>query len=87
MDPGDGLFFHCNLLHSSDQNKSDLRRWVMITSYNKRKNNPVYEHHCPLYHPMNIVENEAILKCSLMGTQDKEFVDPKNDTSAQKNLD
>ena len=35
MEPGDVLFFHCNLLHTSDQNKSDMRRWAMITSYNQ----------------------------------------------------
>ena len=36
MEPGDALFFHCNLLHSSDQNNSDMRRWAMITSFNQR---------------------------------------------------
>ncbi|KAG7154261.1 L-proline trans-4-hydroxylase-like 3, partial [Homarus americanus] len=30
MKAGDMLFFHCNLLHTSDQNSSDLRRWVFI---------------------------------------------------------
>ena len=35
MEPGDALFFHCNLLHTSDQNRSDMRRWVLIASYNQ----------------------------------------------------
>ena len=35
MEPGDALFFHCNLLHMSDQNSSDMRRWVLIASYNQ----------------------------------------------------
>src|SRR5437868_821287 len=30
MAPGDTLFFHCNLLHRSDQNRSDNPRWSMI---------------------------------------------------------
>ena len=25
MEPGDALFFHCNLLHCSSQNNSELR--------------------------------------------------------------
>ena len=81
MNPGDVLFFHCNLLHRSDQNSSDLRRWVMITSYNKRKNNPVYKHHCPFYHPLQMVPNQAILKCNSQDRSkfDKEFMDPKTD--------
>ena len=40
MEPGDALFFHCNLLHRSDQNHSNQRRWAMITSFNQRLNNP-----------------------------------------------
>jgi ectoine hydroxylase len=34
MDPGDVLFFHANLLHRSDQNRSDKPRWSMICCYN-----------------------------------------------------
>ncbi len=30
MDPGDCLFFHCNILHWSDQNASDERRWAFL---------------------------------------------------------
>ena len=87
MDPGDGLFFHCNLLHSSSQNNSDLRRWVMITSYNQKRNNPVYAHHHPFYHPLNMVPNSAILNCEKMSCEpdEKSFMDPKDDSSAQKN--
>jgi len=38
MKPGDGLFFHCNILHSSDQNHSDQPRWGLICCYNARGN-------------------------------------------------
>ena len=30
MEPGDALFFHCNLLHRSDQNRSANARWSLI---------------------------------------------------------
>jgi ectoine hydroxylase-related dioxygenase (phytanoyl-CoA dioxygenase family) len=83
MDAGDGLFFHSNLLHSSEQNHSDLRRWVMISGYNTRRNNPLYKHHCPCYHPLQILPNSAITSCSLMeSTVDKGFMDPDTDESA-----
>ena len=34
MAPGDGLFFHCNTLHRSGQNKSAHRRWTLLCCYN-----------------------------------------------------
>ena len=34
MEMGDVLFFHCNTLHRSDQNRSDDRRWTLICCYN-----------------------------------------------------
>ena len=40
LEPGDALFFHCNLLHRSDANTSDLRRWSFICSYNAEHNRP-----------------------------------------------
>lgn len=40
MDPGDGLFFHGNLLHRSDQNTSEHPRWSLICCYNTRHNDP-----------------------------------------------
>merc|ERR1712166_736180 len=49
MDPGDALFFHCNLLHASGQNHSDKRRWCFLVSYNRVDNNPMIEHHHPRY--------------------------------------
>jgi hypothetical protein len=38
MNPGDALFFHCNLLHRSDPNLSDDPRWSLICCYNTRHN-------------------------------------------------
>ena len=36
--PGDALFFHCNLLHRSDQNRSPNSRWSLICCYNAARN-------------------------------------------------
>ena len=52
---GDALFFHCNLLHHSSDNNSDMRRWVYICTYNKASNNPTLEHHHPRYTPLKKV--------------------------------
>ena len=48
LDPGDAIFFHSNLLHTSDQNRSKTRRWSMIIAYNRSDNNPIVEHHHPV---------------------------------------
>ncbi|MBL8690703.1 MAG: phytanoyl-CoA dioxygenase family protein [Rhodospirillaceae bacterium] len=60
MDPGDGLFFHCNTLHRSDQNRSANRRWTMICCYNAARNNPYRQHHHPFYTPLEKVPDTAI---------------------------
>jgi ectoine hydroxylase len=49
MQPGDGIFFHPNLLHRSDQNRSDKARWSMICVYNAARNDPYMESHHPRY--------------------------------------
>jgi phytanoyl-CoA dioxygenase PhyH len=38
MQPGSALFFHCNLLHRSDQNRSTSPRWSLICCYNAARN-------------------------------------------------
>jgi len=40
LQPGDGLVFHCNLLHRSDANGSEMPRWGYIASYNTIDNKP-----------------------------------------------
>ena len=40
LEPGDALFFHANLLHRSDQNKSPNPRWSLICCYNTKHNDP-----------------------------------------------
>ena len=60
MDPGDGLFFHANVMHRSDQNRSENRRWTVLFCYNAARNNPYLEHHHPQYTPLHKVDDQAI---------------------------
>lgn len=60
MAPGDVLFFHANLLHRSDQNRSDQPRWAMICCYNAARNDPYKESHHPRYTPLTVVPDSAI---------------------------
>ena len=60
MEPGDALFFHCNLLHHSDQNRSEDPRWTLICCYNSAQNNPYKDSHHPSYTPLEKVDDQAI---------------------------
>lgn len=62
MEPGDVLFFDANLLHRSDQNRSDNPRWSMICCYNAARNDPYKEAHHPRYTPLHKVPDSAILE-------------------------
>ncbi len=59
-EPGDALFFHCNLLHRSDQNRSPDPRWSLICCYNAARNNPYKESRHPRYSPLAKVSDDAI---------------------------
>ncbi|MFD2101273.1 phytanoyl-CoA dioxygenase family protein [Flagellimonas iocasae] len=65
MEPGDALFFHSNLLHASDANKSEHPRWSMICCYNKASNNPFKDSHHPFYTKLHKVRDEMILKVTV----------------------
>ncbi len=58
--PGDALFFHCNLLHRSDQNTSPNPRWSLICCYNAARNDPYKESRHPRYSPLSKVPGSAI---------------------------
>jgi len=45
LQPGDALFFHCNLLHRSDQNRSEIPRYAFLVAYNRVDNNPYKVRH------------------------------------------
>ena len=59
-EPGDAIFFHCNLLHRSDQNRSERPRWAMICCYNAARNDPYKESHHPRYTPLKKVPDDVI---------------------------
>ncbi len=60
MNPGDTLFFHCNLLHRSDQNRSEKSRWSLICCYNATRNVPYKESPHSHYEPLHKVPDAAI---------------------------
>ena len=57
MHPGDGVFFHGNLLHRSDQNTSPNPRWSLICCYNTKKNDPYKVSRHPNYTPLEMLED------------------------------
>ncbi|MEZ6092438.1 MAG: phytanoyl-CoA dioxygenase family protein [Pirellulaceae bacterium] len=61
MNPGDALFFHGNVLHRSDQNRSEHSRWSLICCYNARSNDPyeVIRHNG--YKPLEFLDDSAVL--------------------------
>ncbi len=65
--PGDALFFHCNLLHRSDQNTSPNPRWSLICCYNAARNNPYKESRHPRYTPLSKVDSDAIKNWTARG--------------------
>src|SRR5215212_2919248 len=80
MDPGDVLFFHPNLLHRSDQNRSDNPRWSMICCYNAKSNDPYKEAHHPRYTPLKVVPDAAIKQVGV-----KRFADDASDVAWLEN--
>jgi ectoine hydroxylase len=88
MQPGDGLFFHCNLLHRSDQNRSDMPRWAMICCYNAARNDPYKESHHPRYTPLAVVADSAIKEVGIKrfgdDTSDVAWLEDAGDTSARR---
>jgi ectoine hydroxylase-related dioxygenase (phytanoyl-CoA dioxygenase family) len=60
MAPGTALFFHSNLLHTSEANLSDKPRWGLICCYNTKHNDPYKPHHHPGYTPLTKVPDSAI---------------------------
>ena len=67
MNPGDAFFFHGNTLHCSAPNESDNPRWVLISCYNAKSNNPTREHHHPQYTPLSKVDDSTIKAHGIKG--------------------
>jgi len=88
MDPGDVLFFHSNLLHRSDQNRSENPRWAMICCYNAAHNDPYKESHHPRYTPLRKVPDSAIRDAGVRrfsdSSSDVAWLEDSKDESARK---
>ena len=65
LEPGDGAFFHANLLHRSLKNTSDDPRLSLINCYNTKGNDPCKEHHHPGYEPMDPLSDEGVLEAGV----------------------
>ncbi|MEX2569598.1 MAG: phytanoyl-CoA dioxygenase family protein [Cyclobacteriaceae bacterium] len=67
MNPGDTLFFHSNLLHRSDSNRSDSARWSMISAYNLITNKPYKGTNTSSYTPIDKIPDDSIIKSKAKG--------------------
>ena len=65
MEPGDGLFFHGNVMHRSDQNRSSDRRWTVLFCFNAARNNPTVAHHQPQLTPLLKVPDSAVFEAGV----------------------
>jgi len=78
--------YHSNLLHRSDENRSDKQRWSMICCYNAARNDPYKESHHPRYTPLVKVSNSAIREIGCRGFSDSNadiaWLERKKDQSA-----
>ena len=75
------------MFNYSNVNDSDLRRWAMAVSVNKKMNNPVKEHHCPQYYPCHMLPNSAIMECeNKKSSENKGYVPKDTPTTWSKNL-
>jgi hypothetical protein len=65
MEPGDGLFFHCNTLHRSDANRSPDRRWTLLVCYNAARNDALRREDDRSYVPLDKVDDGALKRAGL----------------------
>ncbi|MBL8890990.1 MAG: phytanoyl-CoA dioxygenase family protein [Planctomycetaceae bacterium] len=58
--PGDVLFFDCNLLHRSDANRSERSRWSLICCFNARSNSPYKQVRHSSYQPLVVSSDQQM---------------------------
>lgn len=69
LEIGDGIFFHCNLLHCSAQNKSPYPRRAFLCCYNAARNSPYKVVRHPQYTPLTKVPDSALKEAGLRITK------------------
>ncbi|MGI9335252.1 MAG: phytanoyl-CoA dioxygenase family protein [Gammaproteobacteria bacterium] len=85
MAPGDGAFFHCNLLHCSGPNRSPDPRWTLICCYNARRNDPYKPSQHPAYTPLTSVADAMVRAYGLRtSTADQVFMQVDDDLSKER---
>lgn len=62
LEPGEAILFHCNLLHRSDQNRSDNPRWAFICCYNAKRNDPFKTIRHPRYSQLEVWPDSRVLE-------------------------
>jgi len=65
LEPGDAVFFHCNALHRSDQNRSANRRYTLLICYNAISNDAYVREDDRSYVPLERVDDGAIKRAGL----------------------
>lgn len=75
LKPGDGLFFHSNILHRSEANLSDKSRWSLISCYNRQANVPYNEKSTACIVPLETVPDDSLLRTNAAGlTESVDFL-------------
>lgn|SRR5215813_65662 len=70
MERGTALFFHCNLLHRSDANRSSNPRWSLICAYNAARNPCRGRPNHPSYRPLEKWPDSRVKECGLRQLQE-----------------
>ena len=74
LDAGDAVFFHCNTLHRSSANRSDRRRWALITVFNAISNLPFKDGPHSGLNPDEKVDDDVLRTCKgKLSGADKKF--------------
>ena len=60
LEPGSAIFFHGNLLHRSDQNKSPDPRWAFICCYNAKRTTRTRNRGDPRYTPLEKWDDDRV---------------------------
>ena len=70
LQSGDAVFFHANLLHRSDQNRSDRPRWAFICCYNTKQNSPFRPSRHPDYSPLDVWPHVRVQETGIQQLQE-----------------
>jgi ectoine hydroxylase len=81
LSPGSAVFFHCNTLHRSDQNRSADPRWAFIACYNAARNNPYKESRHPRYRYLEIWPDARIKELGRKQLAERAVMVPGRDSA------